>query len=276
MPGAYCNNSILIGNWSEERLQKEYELKIFLRKRDRKELLLQRSRMLFNNLLKEKPMEICGMYVLFGYNVQIVASDIPVNVKGNSKPQYGLALSTLVSEGQVDYLQNISDGCVMTLSPIQTPCCRNTFVICSTEDESIHGEKVRYNEDFLLRAVNYGDPEASPLYVRYEQEYIPSAPDRLPIRLSADRDTNCRWTVVPLLPKNRLEGRGSPIKTGERLLVKSCVADKYLCVMNQSWMQTFFGPECGVTCRTYVDIHKIPTAENIFKLASDIEEKTKD
>ncbi|KAJ8723791.1 hypothetical protein PYW07_007771 [Mythimna separata] len=47
------NNSVLVGNWSEERLTNEYEFKLFLRKRERRELLLQKSRTLFSNLLKE-------------------------------------------------------------------------------------------------------------------------------------------------------------------------------------------------------------------------------
>ncbi|XP_060804762.1 cilia- and flagella-associated protein 161 [Amyelois transitella] len=243
------NNLVLIGNWSEERLKNEYEFKLFLRKRDRHELLLQRSRTLFSNLLKERPLEISGMFVLFGYNVQLVASDMPVffsstakSVTASGSPQYGLALSSLVSARQVDYMQNINDGCLMTLSPITTPCCRNTFVILSTKEESIHGEKMNYGDEFLLRAVNYGDPDAAPLYVRYTPDPTPGPADSMPIRLSAAKDSNCRWTTMPLLPGDRLEGLGSPVKTGARLIVKNCVADKSLCVMNQSWMQTFFGP----------------------------------
>ncbi|XP_031769107.1 cilia- and flagella-associated protein 161 isoform X2 [Galleria mellonella] len=217
------NNSVLIGNWSEERLKNEAEFKLFLRKRDRRELVLQRSRTLFSNLLKERPLAISGTFVLFGFNVQLVASDMPAKFKSETdKTQYGLALSSLVSERQVDYMQNINDGCLMTLSPITTPCCRNTFVILSTENESIHGEKMNFGDEFLLRAENYGDPD-----------------------------------------------------TGAKVIVKNCVTDKCLCVMNQNWMQTFFGPECGVTCRNYIDIHKRYTAENIFTLVSDVETKTK-
>ncbi|CAG9581420.1 unnamed protein product [Danaus chrysippus] len=270
------NNSVLIGNWSEERLKNEYDFKIFLRKRDRRELLLQRSRTLFSNLLKERPLAISGTFVLFGFNVQVVASDMPVQKGSVGKPQYGLALSSLVNERQVDFMQNINDGCLMTLSPITTPCCRNTFVILSTEDTSLHGVKMNYGDEFLLRAENYGDPQAAPLYVRYTPEGVPGPADRMPIQLSAILDSNCRWTTMPLLPCDRLEGLGSPIKTNAKLVIKNCVADKSLCVMNQNWMQTFFGPECGVTCRDYIDIHGRYTAENIFSLVSDVETKKKD
>ncbi|XP_072943329.1 cilia- and flagella-associated protein 161-like [Epargyreus clarus] len=271
------SNTVLVGNWSEERLKNEYDFKIFLRKRDRRELLLQRSRTLFSNLLKERPLAISGTFVLFGYNVQVVASDMPGKGKtADGKSKYGLALSSLVSERQVDFMQNISDGCLMTLSPITTPCCRNTFVILSAADESLNGEKMKYGDEFLLRAENYGEPEAAPLYVRYTPEGVPGPADRMPIRLCATKDTNCRWTSMPLLPCDRLEGLGSPIKTGAKLIIKNCVTDKSLCVMNQNWMQTFFGPECGVTCRNYIDIHKRFTAENIFTLVSDVETKSKE
>lgn len=30
-------------------------------------------------------------------------------------------------------------------------------------------------------------------------------------------------------------------QTGARLIVKNCIADQSLCVMNQNWIQTFFG-----------------------------------
>ncbi|KAH9637648.1 hypothetical protein HF086_009316 [Spodoptera exigua] len=218
------NNSVLIGNWSEERLKNEYEFKLFLRKRDRRELLLQRSRTLFSNLLRERPMAISGTNVLYGFNVQVVASDMPASPKMvGGKQNYGLAMSILVMDRQVDYMQNITDGCLMTLSPITTPCCRNTFVIISAKDENIRGKKMKYGDEFLLRAENYGDPT-----------------------------------------------------TGAKLIIKNCVSDTSLCVMNQNWMQTFFGAECGVNCRDHVDIHGRFTAENIFTLVSDVETKTKD
>ncbi|CAK1602048.1 unnamed protein product [Parnassius mnemosyne] len=268
------NNSVLIGNWNEERLKNEFELKLFLRKRERHELLLQKSRTLFSNLLKERPLAISGTYVLFGYNVQIVATDMS-GFASSGKSRYGLALSSLVSERQVDYIQNIDDGCLMTLSPITTPCCRNTFVILSAKDESLRGVKMNYGDEFLLRAENYGDPQSPPLYVRYTPEGAPSSTDRMPIQLSSSKDSCCRWTTMPLLPRDRLEGLGSPVKTSTKLIIKNCVADKNLCVMSQNWMRTFFGPECGVTCKNYLDIHKRCTAENIFSLVSDVETKTK-
>ncbi|XP_026320152.1 uncharacterized protein LOC113230434 isoform X2 [Hyposmocoma kahamanoa] len=237
-------NEVLCGNWSEERLKNEYEFKLFLRKRDRKELLLQKSRTLFSNLLMERPLAISGMFVLFGYNVQVVALDMP----GFGNPNFAIWHST---------------------SPSYT---WGAF----TKDESIHGEKVNYGDEFLLKAENYGDPDAAPLYVRYNPEGTPAPKDVMPIRLSTSKDTNCRWTTSPLCTKDNLELLGSPIRTGTKLLIKNCVADTNLAVMNQNWMTTFFGPECGVTCRNYLNIHKKFTAENVFALVSDVETKKQD
>ncbi|KAJ8723814.1 hypothetical protein PYW07_007794 [Mythimna separata] len=270
------NNSVLVGNWAEERLKNEYEFKLFLRKRERRELLLQKSRTLFSNLLKEEPLLISGTYVLYGFNVQVVASDMPAKPKvAGPKQKYGLAMSILVRERQVDYMQNINDGCLMTLSPILTPCCRNSFLIVSAWDDHKRGDQLKYGDEFLLQAENYADPKAPPLYVRYAPAGAPEPKDRMPLRLSAVRDSNCRFTTIPLLPCDRLEGLGSPVKTGARLIIKNLVADKSLCVMYQNWMQTFFGAECGVNCANYIDIHGRNTAENIFTLVSDVETKTK-
>lgn len=60
----------------------------------------------------------------------------------SGKQKSGLAMSILVMDRQVDYMQNIADGCLMTLSPITTPCCRNTFVIIRFE---------RYNIDLYKK-----------------------------------------------------------------------------------------------------------------------------
>ncbi|KAJ8735571.1 hypothetical protein PYW07_007191 [Mythimna separata] len=271
------NNAVLIGNWAEERLKNEYEFKLFLKKRERRELLLQKSRTLFSNLLSERPMALSGKYVQYGYNVQLVASDMPVTLKvADGKQKYGLVLSILVRDRQVDYVQNICDGCVLTMSPILTPCCRNTFRIVSVRDEKQMGKKMNYGDEFLLIAENYGDPQAAPLYVRYCPASAPEPETRLPLRLSAVRDSSCRFTSVPLLPRDRLEALGSPVKTSDKLVIKNITADKSLCVMNRHWMQTFFGPECGVNCRNFIDIHGRYTAENIFTLVSDIETKFKD
>ncbi|KOB75252.1 Uncharacterized protein OBRU01_07766 [Operophtera brumata] len=139
-------------------------------------------------------------------------------------------------------MQNINDGTLMTLSPITTPCCRNTFVILSTADESLRGEKMNYGDEFLLKAENYQDPNAAPLYVRYTPSGTPGPADRMPIQLSTSKDSCCRWTTAPLMTRDHLEGLGSAVKTGTKLIVRNCVADKSLCVMNQNWMQTFFGP----------------------------------
>ncbi|XP_047023892.1 cilia- and flagella-associated protein 161 [Helicoverpa zea] len=168
---------------------------------------------------------------------------MPAKAKmANGKQQYGLAMSILVRERQVDYVQNICDGCLMTMSPIVTPCCRNTFVIISAKNEQVRGKEMKYGDEFLLKAENYGEPEAAPLYVRYSPSSSPAPADRMPMRLSTTKDSNCRFTTMPLLPCDRLEGLGSPVKTGAKLVIKNCVADKSLCVMNQNWMQTFFGP----------------------------------
>lgn len=53
--------------------------------------------------------------------------------------------------------------------------------------------------------------QAPPLYVRYATESVPGPANRLPIRLSASKDSSCRWTTAPLLARDRLEGLGSPV-----------------------------------------------------------------
>ncbi|CAH0695216.1 unnamed protein product [Spodoptera exigua] len=60
--------------------------------------------------------------------------------------------------------------------------------------------------------VNSRGCEAAPLYVRYTPSCTPAPADRMPLRLSAVKDSNCRFTTTPLLPCDRLEGLGTPVK----------------------------------------------------------------
>ncbi|GBP49338.1 hypothetical protein EVAR_27040_1 [Eumeta japonica] len=131
--------------------------------------------------------------------------------KAAGSPRYEVALSCTVSEKEIDNMQNIGENCIMTFSLITTPCSRNTFIILSASDQSLRGERLKYGEEFFLRAENYANSEDPPLYVRHTTESMPACLNRLAVRLSAIPDRNCRWRAVSLL-RNRQESEGEPIK----------------------------------------------------------------
>lgn len=54
----------------------------------------------------------------------------------------------------------------MRLSSTKTPW------YFSTKDESIHGEKVNYGDEFLLKAENYGEPDVSFNHLTYSSVKI--------------------------------------------------------------------------------------------------------
>nr|CAD7397802.1 unnamed protein product [Timema cristinae] len=125
--GKYCSN-VRMGNWNEELFLEEEKLRLFLKRRERGELLVQKARKLFCNLLKEVSLALPGEYVKFGSVVQMVAPDVPAS-RGGESGKLGMVLAGLVGEKEVDCIQHFVHGCVLSASPLLTPCVRNAFIV---------------------------------------------------------------------------------------------------------------------------------------------------
>jgi hypothetical protein len=60
--------------------------------------------------------------------IKLVAPNMPGHRSG-AKGELKAALSSLIGEKEVDYIQHFVEGCVLTGSPLLTPCVRNSFFI---------------------------------------------------------------------------------------------------------------------------------------------------
>ncbi|XP_049832700.1 cilia- and flagella-associated protein 161-like isoform X4 [Schistocerca gregaria] len=217
------SSSVRIGNWNEELYSEEAGQQLFLKKRERGELLVQKARKLFFNLLREVELAPAAEWVRFGDVVQLLATDFPV------------ALSTLITERQVDRAQQLVTGSPLVCSKLTTPpCFRNTFRIRSEHgDDTRNGEPVKFNQDFVLCPVeSYGN---LPLFVESRIPQINigvGASGFAAIMLSCYNNTCCRWRALYWDSSKRPESEGSPV------------------------------PECEVSVHTCKDAQRRETAEN--------------
>lgn len=149
-------------------MQTQEELKQFLEKRERGELLVQKTTRLFEKFLAPAQLSAPTTYVSFDQAIQLIACDMP---KIHSTLKEPLALSVVVNEPHINRCQEIDQHCAITCAPSSRPTTRNTFIIrkppmrqrqrqqCSTNeasnseittDKSSDCQYLKYGQDFML------------------------------------------------------------------------------------------------------------------------------
>lgn len=74
----------------------------------------------------------------------VLASDPP------REGQNGLLLGARISSNEINYSQDLVDGCSVVTFPDLEPTEKNTFVITSADYCNRDGESLKYNQEFLL------------------------------------------------------------------------------------------------------------------------------
>lgn len=62
----------------------------------------------------------------------------------------GLLLGGRISSNEIDYSQQLEDGCSIVAFSDKTPCERNSFVVTSCDYCNRDKEYLKYNQEFLL------------------------------------------------------------------------------------------------------------------------------
>lgn len=258
--------NVRIGNWNEELFLQEENIRKFLEKRDNGTLLIQQTRRLFSNLLKELEIEAPCHYIRFGAKIQVIATDLP---QCFGYPNGAMALSIVVSEKTIHLSQKISDKSDVTVAPSIKPCARNIFIIKSADKVDRTNETLKYGQDFLLQCVEaekdplilYSSPKTHELanvanspYSFYshgeinqsvgvclQQDHCCNFMDCLPPVPS----THCRWRILNVVPDMRIESQGEPVPGNTRVVINNPSSNRNLAV-ETSWMKTFFGPVCFI------------------------------
>lgn len=178
---------------------KQEELKQFLEKRERGELLVQKTTRLYETFLAPAQLSARTTYVSFDQAIQLIASDMP---KIHSTMSGPLALSVVVNEPHINRCQEIDQHCAVTCAPSSGPMARNTFVVrkppirhhrqrqCNTNDAANSETAIatadnvsdcqylKYGQDFMLECYEskqkplmvYSTPKSP--FVRHHSDYV--------------------------------------------------------------------------------------------------------
>ncbi|KAB0795390.1 hypothetical protein PPYR_12229 [Photinus pyralis] len=260
---------VKIANWNEDLFLEEEKERVASYKRDHCQLLIQKTRKIFKNLLKSVILAPETPYVLYGYVYQIQACDLPnkLNPDEGSKATYGLYLSGIMNERDLDVDTHFIHGCGLCLSPDKAPCVRNTFLFVGCDGQS-NGQSVYYGDDVYIRISESGTD--SHLYLQCENATMDDFGGHLQLRLTQSPDLYCRFKVYHWNPNLRDETAGSGFPPNARVIIKHSASGRNLAGEYTYWIPTLFGAECSVSCHTYRDTHKLETAENYWKIVSDV------
>ncbi|KAK9890680.1 hypothetical protein WA026_012032 [Henosepilachna vigintioctopunctata] len=251
-----------MGNWNEALFLKEEKVVYETYKKDRCQLLLQKTRRMFRNLMKSTRLSHSLEMIKYGENYQIMAPDIVCfESKSKFRPIY---LAGLITEKEIDSSQKLSHGCQIVGCVNGTACVRNTFRIVGC-DRNKSGEPVHYGDDFYLQIVE--DDGERPLYIQCENTFNQMGYHLTPY-LSECTGTYCRFKLLHFDPLLRFDHEGSFVRANDRVVIQHVPTGRNLAV-ESSMVPTFFGSEYKISCHTFRDTHKMETNENIWKIVGE-------
>jgi hypothetical protein len=152
--------SFLLAKCKQEALQQ------FLEKRNRGELLVQKTSKLYEAFLA--PVQLSARtYVSFDSAIQLIACDMP-NIHSTATTSGPLALSVVVNEPNINRCQGIDQHCDVTCAPSTRPMVRNTFIIRKAPAKR-HHQRQHCNESSEITAT---DSVSDCQYLKYGQDFM--------------------------------------------------------------------------------------------------------
>lgn len=254
---------VRLGFWKDDVALEEEKKFIIAYKRDRGQLLIQKTRRMFDNLLRPCSLASSFQYVTYGESYQIKATDITRAFDQVDKFNSSLFLSGLVTEQEIDEYQSLTHGCLVTAANCKEPCVRNTFKIVGA-DWNKDGQQVLYGDDVLLKVS--GNADEAPLFIQCENSTTECVGDHWTVRLSQIANIHCRFKFLYWNPQRRYETLGTNFSPNQRVIVQHTASGRNLAIEVNLCLPTFFGPECTVSCHTFRDCHKMETAENFWTI----------
>ncbi|XP_038273794.1 LOW QUALITY PROTEIN: cilia- and flagella-associated protein 161 [Dermochelys coriacea] len=270
LSGKPYSAGVRIANWNEDTYLEEDLLKDFLYKREKGELLIQKSKRLKNNLLKQMQLSVSkDGFIHFGDTVMLLS---PENNKSPSE-NYSAAC------GNLTLAVNPDDITVHTSESLQVPCGvsavksvnpvgRNTFHILSVEGNSM-GEPIRFGQNFGLGATGGFTDQMLYLasdhksFVRFaKKSYLQQ------VFLTDELSYLTCWQAIFLDPQLRLEYEGFPVPANTKVLITHCHTNRGLAVPRNYWLRSYFGKEYEVICHTYLDSHKAEEDKNYWLIVT--------
>ncbi|XP_072937954.1 cilia- and flagella-associated protein 161-like isoform X2 [Epargyreus clarus] len=229
------------------------------------DLMLAKFRKMSANLNKPTVLTQSSGSIAFGAKIALLAPHVPAS-DPPVEDKKGLLLGGRISSNDINYSQDLEDGCsVVGLSNLE-PAERNTFVITSADYCNREGEPLKYNQEFLLTLNS--SLERKPLYVRYDPNPIPGLCGMYPLYLSKHPVSNTRWRVLPIQKPNitRFELEGKPVEVNTDIVINHCATNVNLGINVGCWAMGFYGKLCTPLMKTCLDVYGRELPNNIWQI----------
>ncbi|NP_001120035.1 cilia- and flagella-associated protein 161 [Xenopus tropicalis] len=255
--------SVRLGNWNEDVALEEDILKDYLEKKDKGELLIQKTSNLKKNILKKTELSISQDGCLhFGDVVMLLNPENSEQSLSNTSPTNGnYALSVNPNENAVYSKTHLEAPCGVSGSTNLEPTVRNAFIITSVDGSDV-GEPVHYGQNFALRTT---EGFMNHLHLTSDQKTFLKSSKKSYLQEVSLTDQlsyqNC-WNFIYLDPQLRLENEGFPVPANTKLLIVHSKTNQCLAVLRKQVLWTFFGKECEITAHTFLNGHKAEENEN--------------
>ncbi|XP_065059945.1 cilia- and flagella-associated protein 161-like [Rhopilema esculentum] len=244
------NPSVRVGNWNEDLCLEEDLLKDFIEKKERGELLIDKTHNLYSKILKKVDVSSSSDgYIRFGDTVCVY------------NPETDTTLSVNMTDSKLHEAECIEGPCGVSASKSLEPSVRNAFVIKSC-DESRDGDALVYGQHFLLSTLSGIGGDLN-LHSDTATFMKCAKKSRLQeVILQKEIAYHCHWELLHLDPRERLETEGLPVPANEKLLINHCKTNQRLAVLPEFTFRTPFGRDYEVTANTKLNSHKAEEASN--------------
>nr|XP_003413800.1 cilia- and flagella-associated protein 161 [Loxodonta africana] len=259
---------VRMGNWNEDVYLEEELMKDFLEKRDKGELLIQRSRRLKGHLLRQMQLSVSeDGYIHYGDKVMLVnpdhaETDADVFLTGD------LSLCMTPDEIKAHLRDELELPCGLSAAQTKNPVGRNTFVIWSVDRDAI-GQVLRYGQNFCLGIT--GGSEDKMLYLASDHRTLLKSSKKSWLQEVYLTDEvsyrNC-WQAAYIDPQLRLEYEGLPTPANAKVLINHCHTNRGLVAHRHLFIRTYFGKEAEVAAHTHLDSHRVEKPKNHWMLVT--------
>ncbi|XP_078490845.1 cilia- and flagella-associated protein 161-like isoform X1 [Ciona intestinalis] len=265
------NPSVRVGNWNEDICLEEDLLKDFLDKKEKGELLIQKSHNLMHNILKKSELTVTtDGFVHFGDTVMLVnpgQETVPLSLQQIEPPRPATSLSINIDEHKMHTACQVEGPCNVSASRMLNPSARNSFVITSV-DGSENGSPLKFGQPFAISTTG-GYAGNLKLFSDHARFNLSAKKSRQQVvQLVDEVNYLSTWQVLAYHPQHRLEFEGRPVPANTMLLLHHNKTGEKLIVLDKHTLRTPFGREFEVSAHTVLDTHKAEKDNNHWVFVS--------
>lgn len=265
------NPSVRVGNWSEDIQLEEDTLKNFLYKRERGELLIQKTYNLFSTMLKKVELSVTQDFAVhFGDQVMLQCAGDKDRTQYfiNQIPRNDCVVALNVSDPNVLFQVQITGKASVTGSQTIEPNQRTVFSIESVGGGQL-GAKLRYGQPFYLRTV--GEHSGNLYLFSDKLSFKTENKSRhQELLLVPEPSFLTQWMCLYRNPLLRLEYEHEPVMANDELIIVHCKTNQALAVEGKYLSRTPFGREYELAVWTYLNSHKAEEPQNHWMIVMSV------